>query len=370
MALAGTFENLDEARKLTQDVLMSGTLDFIIEYGGLASMLPGSLLKGTSHIYNVEKEWDVAGAATFFQPGDQLVNVSDVEYDQIQFGVKQVYRSQRLDNFIASNWNNYNDFERTSYVALVRRFSRFLDYMSIYGNSQRNPLEMDGLHAQIYKNPVVRGTDGGASAGLNIRVNGPLSIEHLREAEDAVEMGNSGVTPFWYTPRKIRTRINQGLQEVGLAEGRTGTFDRLTDVVIGSNQIGQAVPGFNGTPFVLSNVLKAEKNNTGTSVSDPRLPIAETHADARYSMFLIAPGLVGSDMGGGGVQYVYGERNVKGQGNEGGAPFPIYHDAHDNLESFDASQQRLISYPNIIHDHPRTLVRLYDITNAPIKNVK
>ena len=71
MAIVGTYANLDEVGKLTQDVLVQGIIETFIRYNPLLARLPVTMLDGPSHEFNVEKEWEESRAATQYTAGDR-----------------------------------------------------------------------------------------------------------------------------------------------------------------------------------------------------------------------------------------------------------------------------------------------------------
>ena len=305
MAIVGTFETLDEAKKLTQDILMQGVIETFVNHGDLLAMLPASQLDSPSHIYNVERQWEPSTGGSMFDIGDQLTFTADEGYERITMSMKRATRSQRLDNFVASNYNNINDYTAQMLMSLTKKLSNYVEYALLYHNSDENNLFIDGLHAQMFRNENIRGT--GDQNGLNVDVNGPLSIKHLRDLIDAVDIRSTMITPFFLVPKVIMSRIAAAYQEVGFA--RTN-FNYMSQVTIGARDLGMPIMTFDGIPLISTSRLKKEKANTGTTSGIREL---DSSSAGVYSIFLITPGMVGSTNG---VQLFFGSRNT---GSGGGA---------------------------------------------------
>ena len=206
----------------------------------------------------------------------------------------------------------------------------------------------------MFRNENIRGT--GDQNGLNVDVNGPLSIKHLRDLIDAVDIRSTMITPFFLVPKVIMSRIAAAYQEVGFA--RTN-FNYMSQVTIGARDLGMPIMTFDGIPLISTSRLKKEKANTGTTSGIREL---DSSSAGVYSIFLITPGMVGSTNG---VQLFFGSRNT-GSGGGSFGPLPVYRDSFPMLESHDAGAERLITYFNMGHDVPWSIARLYDITDAAV----
>ena len=358
MAIVGTYETLDEALKLTDDVLIQGVIQTFKENGSMMRMLPATQLDGPSHQYNVEKTWAPEDGATMYDIGDQLNTTSDDGYEQISFSLKRAQRTQDLDNFVRSTYKNVNDYKANSINTLAKKMVAFIEHSAIYANSNVSNLMVDGLHAQMFRNPQIRGT--GDQGGLNVNANGVLKISHLRNILDAMNPDRYGITPFFLMRREVRTRISAAYQEAGLNQGTS--FEMISSLNIGAMDIGRPILAFDGVPLVTSSWMKREKNGTGETSG-----VRELDADGSDSIFVVMPGTVETDGGTGGVQMFFGNRDTGDGGGVDSGPLPVYRDSFDKLEGKDAGRERLISYFNFGHDLPWVLGRIYNINQAPVQ---
>jgi len=342
MTVVGHWKNLTEAKKLTQSVLIPGVIEEDIKRNNLMDRLPAAQSTGQSIKFNREVaciEEDVNDA----EIGEELSWSSSVEYDQQEVELKRCYVQRVLDDFIADVYGNVNDYEAIKLwemkKGMVRKLGDKLLYDDItYGGSK----QFDGLHAiAALQTGTNLDIDNGGTAGL--------SLHYLRSMIDAMKHG----CDILYMPGEIAQRLDEAYQERGFTQLATGTAGNLSLITVGWDDMGKRVLFFDGIPIVRTDFLMAEQINTGDG-SDARAKW--TSGDKQYSVFGIKFGDVFNQEPG--LMLAFGNTEMVGQFYKI-VPFT-------QLEDYDASGLRLVSYVAPLLGSKLCLGRIFDIEDLAV----
>lgn len=349
MAVVGHWNNLAEAQKLVQSMLLKGVVQTVVEGGGLINRLPVKQIMGKDLLYNREDSWTASGGAGFYDIREQIAWSSDVTYSAVTVPLKRVHRQDPIDNFVRSTYADPNDYTALMLQQLAKRVSRFIEHKAIYGDLTYNgDKEFDGIHALAEENTGDLDIDEG---------EGALSLMNLRKVLDACKVdteaddgaqGRENVIIL--VPRAIGRRLDAGVQEAGFV--RTDVTHSMGQLTFGRNELGARQTFFDGVPIVRSDHLVAEQANTGVG-SNARA--ARSSGTNMYSIFVIRFGQTED----GGLSLLFG-----GDSGEVGeifkrTPFP-------QLEDYDSGGERLTAYPALALGAGHSLGRIYDITDAEI----
>jgi len=330
----GHWNSLAEAQKLTESVLVSGIIEETMEVGGLLERLPAVQVKGESIKWNREKTLPSGELTT---TGTQLAWKSNVEYDQQEETLKQVYMQRVLNNYIAEVYGTINNYEAILLMEMKKGNLRTVEDYNVYGDKTNgDALEWDGLHAIVQN----------ATGDLNIDEGaGPLSLYNLRKMMDAMKYG----CDILLMPHVLARRIDASLQEAGIA-----SWVGMGSVVWGKNELGQRVTYFDGVPIIRSDYLVAEQSTTGLTTTSKRAK--RTSGVNQYSIF----GIKFGDVIAGQPGLCLGFGNTR----EVGEFFKF--DRFDKLEDYDAAGLRLVAYCCLMLGSSKCLARIADVTDAAV----
>ncbi|KKN81713.1 hypothetical protein LCGC14_0316250 [marine sediment metagenome] len=338
----GHWNNLTEAKKLTQSQLIPGIVEEDIKRNNLLDIIPVAQAMGQSIKWNREvsaNEDDVSNVAI----GAQLSWSASKQYDQQEVELKRKYIQRILDSFIPDVYGTINNYEATVLVEMKKAIIRNLGDALVYDDTTfgdgASGEDIDGLHAWA---AVQTGTE------LDIELSGALSLRQLRIQHDAMKYG----IDFTYIPYVIARRIDAAYQEAGLAQLATGTSGTMGSITYGVDDHGKRVSFFDGIPFLRTDFLMEETADTGEG-SDQR---AKSTSGNNWSLFSVRLGDVFN--GEPGLGLGFGNTEMLGQFYKI-VPF-------DKLEDFDAQGLRLVSYVNTLLGSKLALGRVYDITDAAV----
>ncbi len=160
-------ETIIEANKYSQDQLLRGVVEEIVDASPMFALLPYDTILGNSLKYLRE---NTLGTAQFFNPGDVWVESTPV-VDEITVALKIAGGDADLDNFLAITRSNQQDLRATMLSMKVKAVARSIENELIYGDvDDIDAKGFDGLHEilGVVTGPqdVVAGstTNGGAGS--------------------------------------------------------------------------------------------------------------------------------------------------------------------------------------------------------------
>ncbi len=335
----GYWLNLAEAEKLTNNVLIPGVVEENIRRGGILQRFPLAQFMGTEMTWNRENTERLGRHTTI---GGQLTWTDNITYTQKTAKLANIYDQTPLDQFIASVHNTHNNYEAITLRGLRKGVVRRLEDQAIYGDLTFGTNQFDGLHAWAED-----GNPTSDTSTTNIDEGGALSLANLRSLEDEMKYG----IDLLLMPFQIARRIDAYYQEVGsTVSGR----DAIGSFVWEKNDIGGRVPFWNGIEIVRSDYMVAEQAGTGEG-SDAKA--IYTSGTREYSILAIKFGQIMEAEGG--VTWGFG-----GDTHELGEFFKTVF--FPNLENFNASGLRLVSYAGMGAGSSMAVGRIHGITDATV----
>lgn len=272
--------------------------------------------------------------------GSQLAWSEDVQYDTAELSLKQVYIQRKLDNFLPSVYQTFNNYEAQVLKEMKKGFMRKLGDRFLYGDATYgNSIQMDGLHALAGKAYAAGYTSNVIDEG-----NGALSLANVRTVLDAMKLGCDVIL----VPPCIGMRFDEMVEEAGLA-----SYAGMVRITKDKDSFGQPVLRWAGIPIVRTDYLVGEGADTGLGTS-LRTKTGSTY----YSIFFLKFGFGSLDQADPGLKYVFG--NTEGQGD-------FYRlDYFEKLENYDAKGMRLVHYGAPMLGSYVCIGRISDITDAAI----
>lgn len=279
-------------------------------------------------------------AVTETTVGSPLVWSEDITYDVAELTLKQTYIQRKLDNFLPSVYQTFNNYEQIVLKEMKKGFMRRLGDRFFYGDkTDGSALQFDGLHAMAGE---------AYASGLTSLVidegNGALSLANIRTVLDQMKFGCDLI----FVPPCLGIRLDQMVEEAGIA-----SYVGFTRIVKDKDSLGQAVLRYAGIPIIRTDYLVGEGADTGVGAS-LRTKTGSTY----YSMLFVKFGNSSIGEADPGVKFVFG--NTEGAGD-------FYRlDYFDKLENYDAKGMRMVNYGALMQGSYLSVGRIHDITDAAI----
>ncbi|MBN1177536.1 MAG: phage major capsid protein [Dehalococcoidales bacterium] len=219
---------LEEAAKLSNDMLMQGVVETIVKDSPVLQRLPFIEIVGNGLTYNQEK---TLPNIDFYDVGDEWAE-STPTFEQITANLKIMGGDADVDNFLKSTRSNVQDLETAVIELKAKALKDKFEENFIYGDSGTNSKQFDGLRMLIDTESVGDQVIAMSATGAT------LTLNKLDELIDAVKGGKPDMLLM---SRRSRRKINALVRAAGgvMAEtdrDRWGNFVQLWDgIPIGTN---------------------------------------------------------------------------------------------------------------------------------------
>ena len=227
---------LAEAAKLSNDVLLTGVVETIINESPILQALPFIEIVGNGLTYNRENE---APTAAFYDVGDDWAE-STPTFTQQTATLKILGGDADVDNFLKATRSNLQDLEAAVVQLKAKAVQSKFDDTFVNGDTATDTKSFDGIDKLASGGQVV-------SMGAN---GGALTLDKLDEAIDTVKGGKPHVL-------LMSRRSRRKLSSLSRAAG-SGVLE--TD----RNQFGQMVQFYDGVPIGVNDYI-ADNKTVGTS---------------------------------------------------------------------------------------------------------
>jgi hypothetical protein len=219
---------LEEAAKLSNDMLMQGVVETIIKDSPVLQRLPFIEIVGNGLTYNQEK---TLPNIDFYDVGDTWAE-STPTFEQITANLKIMGGDADVDNFLKSTRSNVQDLEAAVIELKAKALRDKFEETFVYGDSDSNAKQFDGLRTLI-------DTESAGDQVIAMGATGAtLTLNKLDELIDAVKGGKPDMLIM---SRRSRRKINALVRAAGGVMAETdrdkwGNFVQLWDgVPIGTN---------------------------------------------------------------------------------------------------------------------------------------
>ncbi len=186
---------LEEAAKLSNDMLLQGVVETIIKDSPILQRLPFIEIVGNGLTYNQEK---TLPGIDFYDVGDTWVE-STPTFEQKTANLKIMGGDADVDNFLKSTRSNVQDLEAAIIELKAKALRQKFEEIFIYGDSATNPKQFEGLKKLI-------NTGAASSQVIAMGATGAtLTLAKLDELIDAIKGGKSDMLLM---SRRSRRKIN------------------------------------------------------------------------------------------------------------------------------------------------------------------
>jgi hypothetical protein len=193
---------LNEAAKLSNDMLLQGVVETIVKDSPVLQQLPFIEIVGNVLTYNQEK---TLPTIDFYDVGDSWAE-STPTFEQKTAGLKIMGGDADVDNFLKATRSNIQDLEAAVVELKAKALKDKFEETFIYGDSGASAKQFDGLRKLIDTT-----TDGDQVIAMGA-TGATLTLAKLDELIDAVK---GGKPQLLLMSRRSRRKLNALVREAG-----------------------------------------------------------------------------------------------------------------------------------------------------------
>lgn len=241
-----------ESEKLSNNQLIAGVIDEIIDRDDLFSILPFAQVNGKAYVYNRE---NTLGGANWLDPND-VVQESAATFSEVVATLKILAGDVDIDKFLQATQSDTNNQMAIQIAKKAKALAREFHKVLATGNSTTNTKTFDGLSVLADQAQAAAATVGGQqviSAGTN---GNALTLTMLDELCDAVPNGADVIVMRRGTIRAYRALLRA-------TYGTDAVMQQLEN-------FGRPMLTHNGIPIIMNEFLAAGEtmgsNDNTTSV--------------------------------------------------------------------------------------------------------
>jgi len=199
---------LDEAAKLSNDVLQAGVIELFVRDDPILEQLPFIDIVGNGLTYNVET---TEPTAKFYDVGDTWVEGTGTVTPTTAV-LRILGGDADLDNFLKATRSNVNDLKAEMIAAKVKALRYQFLTTFLYGYNTGNPKEFNGMHYLINSCEADDVSYNVVPVATNNTTPVALSMAKLEEAIDKIK----GYKPdLLVMSKQMRRNINKWLVAAG-----------------------------------------------------------------------------------------------------------------------------------------------------------
>jgi hypothetical protein len=229
-----------EAEKLSNNQLVSGVIDQIIERDDLFSVLPFVGVNGKAYVYNRE---NALGGAAFLDPNDS-VSESAATFTEVVAKLRILAGDVDVDKFLQTTMGDTNDQMAIQIAKKAKAVARAFHQTLATGDTGTNAKAFDGLPTLAAAAPSTQNLSAGANGNA-------LTLSMLDELCDAVPNGADVIVMRRGTIRAFR----------GLLRATYGTDAVMQQL----ENFGRPMLTHNGIPVIMNEFLAADEDQ-GTAL--------------------------------------------------------------------------------------------------------
>lgn len=237
-----------EAERLSNNQLISGVIDEIIDRDDMFTILPFVRTDGKAYVYNREK---TLGGADWLDPNDPI-NESAATFQEVVAKLRILAGDVDIDKFLASTMSDTNSQMAVQIAKKAKTVAREFHKALATGDSTANSKVFDGLPKLLADAQAYAATVGGSQivdAGAN---GNPLTLTMLDELCDAVPNGADVIVMRRGTIRAFRALLRA-------TYGTDAVMQQLEN-------FGRPMLTHNGIPIIMNEFL-AGNETKGTNAN-------------------------------------------------------------------------------------------------------
>lgn len=224
----------EEAEKLSNNQLVSGVIDEIIERDDLFSVLPFVGVNSKAYVYNREK---TLGGAEFLDPNDPIKE-SGATFEEVVAKLRIMAGDVDVDKFLQTTMGDTNDQMAIQIAKKAKALARKFHQTLATGDTGTDPKAFDGLPKLV-------------TADQTINANGALTLNMLDELLDAVPNGADAIVMRRGTIRAFRALLRA-------TYGTDAVMQQLEN-------FGRPMLTHNGVPIIMNEFLSGTEGDAGAA---------------------------------------------------------------------------------------------------------
>ena len=222
---------LDEAAKLSNDILLQGVVETIIKDSPLLQGMPFIEIVGNALTYNRES---TLPSAEWHAVNDDWVTSPVIDFSKQTATLAILGQNADVDNYIKQTRSNVQDIESAVIELTAKAIRHELEETFIYGNSTTSPNQFDGLIEII-------NTDAASDQVIAMGATGAtLTLTKVDELIDAIKGGKPDLLMM---SRRSRRKLNALARAAG------------NNLEVGTGKLGEFVQLYNGIPVAINDFI-------------------------------------------------------------------------------------------------------------------
>jgi len=246
-----------EAEKLSNNQLVAGVIEEVLDTDGMFSMLPFVQVNGKAYVY--DRENGLAGA-DWLDP-NETINESAATFTEVTARLRILAGDVDVDKFLHHTMGDTNDQEAIQVAAKAKAVARAFSTSLAAGNASTNPKTFDGVSRLVAAGQEI-------SAGVN---GAAVSLTMLDELKDAVTLGADAFIMRKGTWRAIKALLRA-------AGGNTAEMIQIEN-------FGKPMPSFDGVPVVINDFLAANETQGSSSATCSIYAARFNEADGLHGLY-------------------------------------------------------------------------------------
>lgn len=218
-----------EAEKLSENDLVRGVIEEVIDRDDLFAILPFTRTSGKAYVYDREK---AVVEAAFLDPNEEVAEGA-AEFVEVVTKLRILAHDVDVDKFLATTMSDANSQVAIQLAAKAKGLARKYRRTLVIGDNTANPKEFDGIKVLVSQNPA-----------QNIASGGALTLTKLDELLDSIPNGADAIFMRSGTARAFRTLLRA-------AGGTTPEHLMLPQFD------GRPVLAHNGVPILINDFIAA-----------------------------------------------------------------------------------------------------------------
>jgi len=246
-----------EAEKLSNNTLLQGIVEEIIDRDAMFAMLPFQGLNSKALVYNRE---NVLATGAFVDPNDTITEGAS-SFTEITAKLRILAGDVDVDKFLMETMGDTNDQVATQIMAKAKGVGRVFHAQVANGDGTANVKAFDGLPNLADPAMTFAVADNG----------GPVTLELLDQLLDMVKNGADALVMRPGTWRAIRV----------LLRAMGGNTAQMIEI----ENFGHPVPAFDGTPVILNEFIAADEVQGTETAATSIYAVRFNEADGLHGIY-------------------------------------------------------------------------------------
>lgn len=247
-----------EAAKLSNNDLVAGVIEEIIDKEDLLAVLPFSQTEGKAYVYNRE---NTISEGVFVDPNDTITEEAST-FTEITTNLRILAGDVDVDKFLAGTMSDVNSQKAIQIAAKAKGLARKFRRTLAIGDNGVNAKEFDGVKALVDAGQTF--TDATANGD-------PLSLAILDELLDMVPNGADAIMMREGTIRALRALLR--------------TAGGIEPQMIMMENFGRPMLTHNGVPIIVNNFLPGDEVKGASSTTCSIYAMRLNEVDGLHGLF-------------------------------------------------------------------------------------